>query len=69
MQTERRLARLETQIEHASADLDQIKNDMREVRDAIVAARGSWKFLVAAVGLASALGVLIDRMVVWVTRA
>ncbi|MDQ0475467.1 hypothetical protein [Labrys wisconsinensis] len=62
---ERRLTTVEVKLKDTVEDLDEIKADVRAIRDAVVGARGGWKLLVAVGGLATALGAAVGSLLPW----
>jgi chromosome condensin MukBEF ATPase and DNA-binding subunit MukB len=53
---ERDVGRLEARMETVEAELQGIRADVREIRDALVSAKGGWLVLTAAISLAAAAG-------------
>jgi chromosome condensin MukBEF ATPase and DNA-binding subunit MukB len=53
---EREVGRLEARMETVEAELHGIRADVREIRDALVSAKGGWLVLMAALSLAAAAG-------------
>lgn len=51
--TQRDIGRLTAQVEALEKKVDEQAAMIREMRDVIVASRGSWKFLLGAAGLAA----------------
>jgi chromosome condensin MukBEF ATPase and DNA-binding subunit MukB len=57
---EREVGRLEARMETVEEELQAIRADVREIRDALVKAKGGWLVLTAALSLAAALGALLS---------
>ena len=55
---EREVGRLEARMETVESELQGIRADVREIRDALVSARGGWLILTAALSLAAAVGAM-----------
>lgn len=53
---ERDVGRLEARMETVEAELQGIRADVREIRDALVSAKGGWLVLTVAISLAAAAG-------------
>lgn len=53
---EREVGRLEARMETVESELQGIRADVREIRDALVSAKGGWLMLTAAMSLAAAMG-------------
>jgi S-adenosylmethionine:diacylglycerol 3-amino-3-carboxypropyl transferase len=51
------LARMET----VEVELQGLRDDMRELRDIVVSARGGWQLLVLAIGIATSGGAVMDH--------
>lgn len=68
-----RLARLEARLDAAIEDRDEMRSairemrtEVREIRDTIVAARGGWRTIAAVGGFCLAVGALVDRTLGWI---
>ena len=61
----RELGRMQARIDAMERDLTQIKADLRDVRDAMVAAKGSWKMLVSIATLSATVGGLVTKFGGW----
>ncbi len=57
---EREVGRLEARMETVETELQGIRADVREIRDALVSARGGWLLLTAALSLAIAAGAFLQ---------
>ena len=57
---EREVGRLEARMETVEAELHALRVDVREIRDALVKARGGWVALTAALTLAASAGALVS---------
>jgi hypothetical protein len=55
---DRDVGRLEARMETVETELQGIRGDVREIRDALVSARGGWMILTAAISMAAAAGAL-----------
>lgn len=53
---EREVGRLEARMETVEVELQGIRADVREIRDALVSAKGGWWVLTVAISLAAAVG-------------
>jgi fatty acid desaturase len=56
---EREVGRLEARMETVEAELQAIRADVREIRDALVTARGGWWLVGVLVSLAIAAGAFL----------
>jgi chromosome condensin MukBEF ATPase and DNA-binding subunit MukB len=66
---EREVGRLEARMETVESELQGIRADVREIRDALVSARGGWLILTAALSLAAAIGALSSNYLPALLRA
>jgi chromosome condensin MukBEF ATPase and DNA-binding subunit MukB len=66
---EREVGRLEARMETVETELQGIRADVREIRDALVGARGGWLILTAALSLAAAVGALASDYLPTLMRA
>ncbi len=62
MSLEREVGALQARMETVEAELQGIRSDVREIRDALVTARGSWKALSLVVGLSVSLGAAAAKL-------
>lgn len=53
---ERDVGRLEARMENLETELQAIRADVREIRDALVSVKGGWMVLASALSLAAAAG-------------
>jgi hypothetical protein len=59
---EREIGGLEARMETVETELLGLRADVREIRDALVTARGSWKALSLAVGASLSLGAALGQV-------
>jgi hypothetical protein len=62
MSIDRDVGALEARIEIVERELHAIRQDVRDIRDALVTARGGWKMLTVVIGLSLSLGTLIGKL-------
>lgn len=62
MSLEREVGALQARMETVEAELQGIRSDVREIRDVLVTARGSWKALSLVVGLSVSLGATAGKL-------
>lgn len=60
---EREIGALQARMETVEQELQGIRADVREIRDALVTARGGWTTLSFIVGLSVSLGTLLGKLV------
>jgi chromosome condensin MukBEF ATPase and DNA-binding subunit MukB len=58
---EREVGSLEARMQTVETELHAIRSDVREIRDALVTARGGWRTLILLLSLASAIGAALGR--------
>lgn len=58
---EREVGKLEARMETVETELQAIRADVREIRDALVGARAGWFLLTAAIAVSSAMGAAMSR--------
>ena len=62
MTLEREVGALQARMETVEQELQGIRSDVREIRDALVGARGSWKAICLVVGLSVSLGAAVGKL-------
>lgn len=60
---ERDVGALEARMERVEQELHALRQDVREIRDALATVRGGWKALTLIVGLSATLGAAIAKTV------
>ncbi len=58
---ERELGNLQARMEAVEHELQAIRSDIREIRDAVTGARGGWRVLMLTIGLATTLGAALEH--------
>jgi len=61
MNLERDVGALEARMETVELEVHAIRNDVREIRDVLVTARGGWKTLVVVIGFSVSLGAALAK--------
>ena len=62
MSLDREVGALQARMETVESELQGIRSDVREIRDALVGARGSWRALTLVVGLSVSLGAAVAKL-------
>ena len=62
MTLEREVGALQARMETVETELQGIRSDVREIRDALVGARGSWEAISLVVGLSVSLGAAVGKL-------
>lgn len=60
-----RIAVLNTELEHMRRDMDEVKSDLRIIRETLQQAKGGWKTLMLVAGLASTVGAMMAKLTPW----
>ncbi len=56
--TERELGNLEARMQTVENELHAIRSDVRDIRDALVTAKGGWRTLLLLISLAATVGTM-----------
>jgi hypothetical protein len=59
---DRDVGKLEARMETVESELQAIRADVREIRDALVKVRGGWLLLTAAITLSSSVGAVVSHL-------
>jgi chromosome condensin MukBEF ATPase and DNA-binding subunit MukB len=59
---ERDVGALEARMEAVEQEIHAMRSDVREIRDALVTARGGWRTLTLVIGLSASLGAAIAKL-------
>ena len=62
MTLDREVGALQARMETVESELQGMRSDVREIRDALVTARGSWKAICLVVGLSVSLGAAVTKL-------
>ena len=62
MTLDREVGALQARMETVESELQGMRSDVREIRDALVSARGSWKAICLVVGLSVSLGAAVTKL-------
>lgn len=62
MSMEREVGALEARMETVELEVRAIRNDVREIRDALVTARGGWRTLTLVIGVSASLGAGVAKL-------
>ena len=58
---EREIGNLEARMQTVEQELHAIRSDVREIRDALVGAKGGWRTITIVIGLATTFGAVLGR--------
>ena len=64
---ERELGGVQARLEELEKGQDQIKKDVREIRDVVVSVKGGWKTIAVIASLSAAVGGVIVKFLAWVS--
>jgi chromosome condensin MukBEF ATPase and DNA-binding subunit MukB len=59
---EREVGVLEARMQTVEQEIQAMREDVREIRDALVTARGGWKTLTVVIGISVSIGAAIAKM-------
>lgn len=59
---DRDVGALEARMRVVEQEIHAMRNDVREIRDALVSARGGWKTLTLVIGVSVSVGALLSRL-------
>jgi chromosome condensin MukBEF ATPase and DNA-binding subunit MukB len=62
MTIERDVGALDARMKTVEQEIHVIRSDVREIRDALVTARGGWRTLTIVVGISSTFGAVIAKL-------
>lgn len=63
------IAVLKTELDYLRKDLDEIKGDMKAVRETLTQAKGGWKTLMLVAGIASTVGATLAKLLPFLSFA
>lgn len=64
---ERELGNLQARIETVEFEIHALRGDMRELRDALLAFKNSWRTLIVIVSLATSMGASLEHVLPLIT--
>ena len=64
---EREIGNLEARMQTVEIELHAIRQDVREIRDALVGVKGGWRTLTLVIGLAATAGAVLGRFLPMLT--
>ncbi len=67
MSMEREVGALQARMETVEQEVHAIRSDVREIRDALVTARGGWRTLTLVIGLSVSVGAGIAKLIPYLT--
>lgn len=59
------IAVLNTELEHMRRDMDEVKSDLKAIRETLSQAKGGWKTLMLVAGISSTVGAFIAKASPW----
>ena len=62
MSIKREVGALQARMQVVESEVQAIRADVREIRDALVTARGGWKMLALVIGFSVSLGAAIGKL-------
>jgi hypothetical protein len=61
-----RIAVLNTELEHMRRDMDEVKSDLKIIRETLQQAKGGWKTLMLVAGISSTVGAFMAKLAPWI---
>jgi chromosome condensin MukBEF ATPase and DNA-binding subunit MukB len=65
---EREIGNLEARMQTVESELQAMRADVREIRDALVGVKGGWRTLIVVIGLATTLGAMLSKYLPLIAR-
>jgi|LauGreDrversion4_2_1035121.scaffolds.fasta_scaffold395423_1 hypothetical protein len=59
------IAILKTELDHVRKDMDEVKADVRVIKETLQEAKGGWKTLMLVAGISSTVGAMIAKFAPW----
>lgn len=59
------IAVLKTELDHVRKDMDEVKGDLKVIRETLQQAKGGWKTLMLVAGISSTVGAFIAKVAPW----
>lgn len=66
---ERDVGALEARMQTVEQEIHAMRDDVREIRDTLVTARGGWKTLTLVIGMSVSLGAIVAKLLPVLTAA
>lgn len=63
------IAVLTAELEHVRKDMDEVKDDLKHIREVLSQAKGGWKTLMLVAGISSTIGALLAKVAPWFALA
>ena len=57
------IAVLTAELEHVRKDMDEVRSDLRHIREVLSQAKGGWKTLMLVAGVSSTVGALLAKAI------
>ena len=61
------IAVLKTEVDYLKKNIEDMRTDLKEIKDTLSQAKGGWKTLMMVAGFSSALGGLLVKSLPWLT--
>ena len=68
MSLEREVGALDARMKTVEHEIHLIRSDVREIRDALVTARGGWRALTLIVAVSATLGAIVARLLPFIVE-
>lgn len=60
------IAILKTEVDYLKKNIDEMRTDVRDIKEVLSQARGGWKTLMLVAGISSTIGALTIKLVPWI---
>ena len=60
------IAILKTEVDYLKKNIDEMRTDVRDIKEVLSQARGGWKTLMLVAGISSTIGALTVKLVPWI---
>jgi chromosome condensin MukBEF ATPase and DNA-binding subunit MukB len=59
---EREVGALDARMQAVESEIHEMRRDVRDIRDALVTARGGWKTLTIVIGMSMSVGAAVSKL-------
>ena len=59
------IAVLKTELDHVRKDMDELKFDIKDIKETLQQAKGGWKTLMLVAGISSTVGAFVAKAAPW----
>lgn len=66
--TDRIIGQLQADSARQGKDIDEMKVDLKEIKDILSQAKGGWKTLMLVAGISGSVGALVGKVFPWILK-